>query len=609
MITFQQLINEKGDDFINRLFTMPVTIYEKLDASQFSFERDDDGVVNFYKQDQTTPISKIDVTLSQYYNSAIKHVQNISLDKIKLMPPNWRFCCEYFIDNAPVYISYDKMPKNGLVLINIIDNSSKTKKVLDNKNLLSEWSDFLDIEPPPIIFQGFLSEDQKTQILEFIKTPSFQLKDKFETNSFIRHLLSILDPSRKNSFLRETDRGLIEGIVFRFGDEETSYTAKIIDPVFYSRKIENKSSKSSAPSDVYWLTLIDAVEYLQGVNLEHLMPEGDSPEERYLDLLCKIFNGFIMKYGSKYEGVDFELPKFMQKEAFNVGMEYIPNKLTSEYIAKNDGWQNVFKVLLAAFRKRKKGVNQLFTEYVLNRFNIIVDDISSLCKSNEIPQEDDDDVDVGLLTFDEMKRYGKITDVAESQETPEKIVKNDSKLHKQVKLFSEEGHEYNRETISVAALIDTFEFFTNEHLQVLQEISENTKMKVVLVNIRTNFNITLEEVQNRVLNTVEREYRNLIENVVNVRSSDISEILSILLTKGYEPNTLILQKGYVDYFKKQMESSDLHGVKMDIKVMPKEPDYNKLYKLVLSNSWADFRKHVPNPVLNYFEAFKISQNS
>jgi hypothetical protein len=41
MITFQELINSRGDDFINLLFTMPVTVYEKLDASQFSFEKDE----------------------------------------------------------------------------------------------------------------------------------------------------------------------------------------------------------------------------------------------------------------------------------------------------------------------------------------------------------------------------------------------------------------------------------------------------------------------------------------------------------------------------------------------------------------------------------------
>ena len=608
MKTFQELINERGDDFINRLFTMPVTVYEKLDASQFSFERDDEGVMYFYKQDQNTPISKIDITLSQYYNGAIKHIQNLPMDKINLIPANWRFCCEYFIDRNPVYISYDQMPKNGLVLINIINNSVKNKKVLDDKNLLSEWADFLDIEMPPIIFQGILSEDQKAKIIEFIRTPVVQLKDKFQTNSFIRHLLSILDPTKTNSFLRETDRGLIEGVIFRFGDDENSFTAKIIDPIFYSRKVDNKDNKVSAPSDVYWLTLIDTVEYLQGVNLETLLPEGEDSEERYLDIICKIFNAFIMRYGGKYKGVDFELPKFMQKEAFKVGIEYIPNKETSKYISEDESWQNVFKVLLAAFRKRKKGTNQVFTEYVMKRFNQLVDEIATLCQTPEIPEEDDND-DVGLMTFDQMKRYGKMTDIDESSETPVKIVEDTSKAKKQIKLFKEEAHTYSRETNKVSVLIDTFEFFTNEHLEMLQDINTNTNSKVVLVNIRTAHNLTMEEVQHRMLNTIEREYATLVEDVVNVRSSDITEILALLLSKGYEPENLIIQKRYYDYFSKQIESSDLHGVKLQVQTLKKDPDYNKLYKFVLSNSWADFRKYVPTPVLNYFEAFKIKDQN
>lgn len=607
MKTFQELINERGDDFINRLFTMPVTVYEKLDASQFSFERDDDGMMYFYKQDQNTPISKIDITLSQYYNGAIKHIQNLPMDKIKLIPANWRFCCEYFIDRNPVYISYDQMPKNGLVLINIIDNSVKTKKVLDNKLLLSEWSDFLDIEMPPIIFQGILSEDQKAKIIEFIRTPVVQLKEKFQTNSFIRHLLSILDPKKTNSFLRETDRGLIEGVVFRFGDDENSFTAKIIDPIFYSRKVDNKDNKSSSPSDVYWLTLIDTVEYLQGVNLETLLPEGDDSEERYLDIICKIFNAFIMRYGSKYKGVDFELPKFMQKEAFKVGIEYIPNKETSKYILEDESWQNVFKVLLAAFRKRKKGTNQVFTEYVMSRFNQLVDEIATLCQTPEMPEEDDNDV--GLMTFDQMKRYGKITEIEESSETPVKIEEDTSKVKKQIKLFKEEAHSYSRETNKVSVLIDTFEFFTNEHLELLQDINTNSKSKVVLVNIRTTHNLTMEEVQQRMLNSIEREYATMVEDVINVRSSDITEILATLLSKGYEPENIIIQKRYNDYFSKQVESSDLHGVKLQLQTLKKDPDYNKLYNFVLSNSWADFRKYVPTPVLNYFEAFKIKEQN
>lgn len=604
MVTFQELINNRGDEFINRLFTLPVTVYEKLDASQFSFECDADGNFSFYKQDQNTPISKIDITLSQYYNNAIKHFQNLSLDKIKIVPLNWRFCCEYFIDKNPVYISYDKMPQNGLVLINIIDNSGNGKKVLDNKELLEEWADFLDIENPPLIFQGLLSEQQKNKIMEFVRTPNDKLKEKFETNSFIRHLLSILHPERSTSFLRDSDRGLIEGVVFRFGNEAENFTAKILDPIFYSRKIENNTKKSSLPSDIYWLTLLDIVEYLQGVNISNYKIEGETSEERYLSLICNIFNDFIQKYGSKYKDVDFELPKFMQKEAFKVGLEYIPNKQTSKLIMSEESWQNVFKVILAAFRKRKKGTNQFFTDYVLNCFNSIVQEISSLCSS---PVNEADDNEIGILTFDEMKRYGKIYDVTESEDSVE--VKNkeiSKKLIKQFKVLQDDGQKYKRELTKICAIVDSFEIFTNEHLKKIEDIQAKYNHKVVLVNIRTTYNLTQEEVQVRMLNSIEREYNTLIQDVVNVRNGDISEILSVLLSKGYEPENIIVQNKDKDYFEKQAESSDLHGTEISIMTLDKDPDYKKLYNYIMNDLWSDFRKHVPVVVLNYFEAFKIS---
>ncbi len=604
MVTFQELINNKGDEFINRLFTLPVTVYEKLDASQFSFEIDEEGNFSFYKQDQNTPISKIDITLSQYYNNAIKHFQNLPLEKIKVIPTNWRFCCEYFIDKNPVYISYDKMPKNGLVLINIIDNSKNAKKVLDNKNLLEEWADFLEIETPPLIFQGLLSEPQKNKIVEFIRTPNDKLKEKFETNSFIRHLLSILNPDKSSSFLRDSDRGLIEGVVFRFDNDSENYTAKILDPVFYSRKIENNTKKSSLPSDIYWLTLLDIVEFLQGEDISNYNIEGESPEERYLSLICSIFNDFIKKYGSKYKDVDFELPKFMQKEAFKVGLEYIPNKQTSKLITSEESWENVFKVILAAFRKRKKGTNQFFTEYVLTRFNTIVQEISDLCSS---PVNEADDNELGILTFDEMKRYGKIHDVKESEDTIEsKNQKISKKLFDQFKLLSEDGQKYNRELKKVCVIVDSFELFTNEHLKRIEDMQSEHSNKVVLVNIRTNYNLTQEEVQIRMLNSIEREYNTLIEDVVNVRSSDISEIVAVLLSKGYEPEHMIVQNKDKDYFEKQLESADLHGSDFSLITLDKDPDYKKLYSYIINDLWSDFRKHVPIVVLNYFEAFKIS---
>lgn len=607
MLTFQDLLNDKGDAFIDKLFNMPVTVYEKLDASQFSFERDASGKFSFFKQGQSNPISKIDVTLSQYYTPAIKHVQNLSANIADMIPINWKFCCEYFIDRSPVYISYDEIPKNNLVLINIIETTLNGKKVIDDLNILKEWADLLEIDQPPILFQGNLSEKQKLKIMEFVKTPKNELLKKFDTDSFIKHIISILSPDKKNSFLRKDVDGLVEGVVFKFGDQEDTVIAKIIDPVFYSKKIENRPNSSGEPSDVYWLTLIDLVEYIQGIDIKFIDVEGSDPDERYIDLVCKLYNGFIEKYGNKYIGVDFELPKFMRKDAFRVGFDYIPNKKTSEYVRSHDSWQNVFKIIIAALRKKKKESNRLFTPYVLNRFNITVNEIKDIC--NTVSVEEDDN-EIGLLTFDEMKRYGRINDVVESDESSHfhEIEADNSPASLQLKAFLDDGQEYSeRDSQKVNVIIDTFEFFTNEHYNELVKAKEKNGNPVILINIRTPHNLTNEDVQNRVLSSVEREYPELIENIMKVRTSDISEILATLIGADYEPVSIIVQSNMVDYFEKQCKTSDAHGAIFEITSMDKDPDYSKIYSFVMNDSWAEFRKYVPTVVINYFESFKIKE--
>jgi hypothetical protein len=269
-----------------------------------------------------------------------------------------------------------------------------------------------------------------------------------------------------------------------------------------------------------------------------------------------------------------------------------------------ESWQNVFKVILAAFRKKKKGTNQFFTEYVLNCFNSLVQEISNLCSSlvNEA-----DDNELGILTFDEMKRYGKIYDVTESEDSIEVKTKEISKkLIKQFKVLTDDGQKYERDLTKVCAIVDSFEIFTNEHLKKIEDIQAEYNHKVVLVNIRTTYNLTQEEVQVRMLNSIEKEYNTLIQDVVNVRNGDISEILSVLLSKGYEPENIIVQNKDKDYFEKQAKSSDLHGTEISIVTLDKDPDYKKLYNYIINDLWSDFRKHVPIVVLNYFEAFKIS---
>ena len=83
-----------------------------------------------------------------------------------------------------------------------------------DKEELDKWADILDIERPPIIFQGKLTDEQKEKILDFVYTPLDELVGKFKTASFTKYIINVLNPTLKTSFLRDSADKDIEGIVF-----------------------------------------------------------------------------------------------------------------------------------------------------------------------------------------------------------------------------------------------------------------------------------------------------------------------------------------------------------------------------------------------------------
>ena len=116
-----EIYKKQGTDFLNELFGRDLTVSEKLNGMSFSFEKNlYDGSLSFYKRDQVNPISKIDRVLMKYYESPISHIQSLDNLVLSEIPNGWRFGMEFFISPSPVLVSYQRIPKNGLVLTHII---------------------------------------------------------------------------------------------------------------------------------------------------------------------------------------------------------------------------------------------------------------------------------------------------------------------------------------------------------------------------------------------------------------------------------------------------------------------------------------------------------
>ena len=111
------IYRKKGKEFINKLFGNFVTINEKIDGSAFSIEKNAmTNELQFFKRDNHTPISLIDRTLAKFYERPIAHFESLDASTLAKIQPGWRFGFEYLVSETPQEISYDRIPKNHLIL-------------------------------------------------------------------------------------------------------------------------------------------------------------------------------------------------------------------------------------------------------------------------------------------------------------------------------------------------------------------------------------------------------------------------------------------------------------------------------------------------------------
>ena len=156
LINLKDVFKEKGQSFIQNLFTKYVIVSEQLDGSRLSVIKNMDNSVTFCKKDGS-PINFIDRTMMIFYEKAINHFESLGLDVISEIPDNWSFGFQYFPSTSPVNMVYDRTPHNNLVLtdIQITNGNGRVLKTISDPRILNDWSKKLDVEKPPIIFNGF----------------------------------------------------------------------------------------------------------------------------------------------------------------------------------------------------------------------------------------------------------------------------------------------------------------------------------------------------------------------------------------------------------------------------------------------------------------------
>ena len=367
----KDIYEKKGKEFLEALLNKEVIVNEKMDGAFFGAQRNcgnSEEPFDFFKRN--TKLTGVDRVLSSYYNPALKHFDELSSEVVEKLPCNYHFGMEYFSSPTAQSIQYDRLPKNHLILsyIHILDEAGEQAETIQDKEDLDKWADVLDIERPPIIFQGKLTEDQKEKILDFVYTPLDELVGKFKTASFTKYIINVLNPELKTSFLRDSADKDIEGIVFRFYEpngEDSVFLAKLVDPVFQARAKEKAQARVEAPKtdDYIWIMTADLMNFIETysqADLDAIKPNGTTFERRYIQIINAIFKDFVQEHGSKYRGLEITTPEFLNKPEFDVNRALISDDIVINLIDSDKTLKELYRVFLNTFRKKNIRVSSTF---------------------------------------------------------------------------------------------------------------------------------------------------------------------------------------------------------------------------------------------------------
>jgi len=357
-------LNEIQDESVlNDIFNNEIIIFEDIQGSKIYVNWDGTNFTIKSKSLSSEPINMIDLAMQNYYNNAIKFFNNLDARVKGLINKKWWFCFEFFPDNQPANIEYNRVPKNNLVLTSIC----KGNKFDYTTDELEEYGRLFDVDVIPVIFKGKLNEKVIEAIKYFLNTSESDLEYVFGEKSFSYFFYKILSPQTQNSFLMNEDfQKNVEKLIIRIDGKDVSF--EILNPLY--KRISDTNSTDFV--EIYTLILVNFLNFCQSIDFNQIKVKGDKREEVYIYLICKLFNMYLSEVKDDIVNFEFTVPEFFDKDKFRINTELIPNKMTKQFISEDKKFEYIFKVVLGSFNKKRKKPIGVFTEGTINIFNNFV---------------------------------------------------------------------------------------------------------------------------------------------------------------------------------------------------------------------------------------------
>ena len=624
------LYNKKGKEFVDQLFNTYVTVNEKMDGSAFTFERDKEtGKFKFYRRDQRNPITLVDRTLMKYYEKPIQYIESLPPHILEQIPRGWRFGLEYFANTKPVEITYDRIPKNHLLLsyVHEYGDDGKIKKTIQDKGELDNWADLLGVDRAPIIFQGYLTDDQKDKITDFLRTPFEGLVQKFKTQSFVRYIISTLNPKLTKTALNDDLDKDVEGIVFRFGEsskETEPVLAKMVDPVF-TQMAKDKSMKQreDKPSDFLGIALMDVMNFILERGVDDFRVDGDSEDERYISFMSDVFAKFLDKYSDKYRGADFEEPEYLKREEFRLNKDLVDDRRVLKYVNDDESFESLFKLMLNSFRKIKSRASGIVTKGMMEQMNLLIRDIKDyiekprkgrlneasflsfldfrkeMAPSVHYLKEEDEETEADENPFYSYREF--ITALETIDSTPKGIVSE-----------ADQG-----KLKDVNLIVGRFQPFHNGHLKMakfLKEKNGNPAVAVVVYpgNNKSGKSPFSEDTIKKYMDGVVRDEKEIVDYII-VQRGLIGSAIVKLLDKGYKTKLVGAGEDRMNDYTKQIEyvkKSDVGDQMQDLKLVetPRVTSATKVREAIADDDYQEVKRLVPKGVSVLYNTLKSEVN-
>jgi hypothetical protein len=573
------VLQKKGPGYLNQLLNEEIVITEKLDTYRILFENVN-GEIKFFKKDNTE-LSLVERVLTNIWEDAIIEL-SIILHESEL-PEGIAFGLAYTPVNKPIRLNYEKLPK--YVLTDVSKRNPETKKVIESYDYdeVTAWAEKLHLGRPPVIFQGKLSEDRKSRLIEYGK-------GNYEGGSRIE---DIVGKSYSSS-------DIIEGIIIKSGDQIfqiQTYEFGILDESY--EKIEGSR-------DFYDLTLLRINSFMDSYNYPQLS-EGPS-DQQYLELVCDIFNNYC-KTGNISEDVD---PKYLNPPSYgyggNLNLLLLKNIDTINILQKgNRIHESVFKIMLSSFRKYKKPYG-LLSESHVQKFNTYVYFINEKIKGPSL----------GKAPVTELLTEGKIEEASDNivvnsvQKRIRTDVDNMRIIASVQKAFKPVAPKLVKGKEKCVIYLTDPQPFTNTQKENIENLSRVWKAPVLIGFVKGQMRLDgdkfhlSDQLKRAQLEAFADANQKIVPAFFSIDSWDLVEIFQYTRPK-YEPIAIITDKDKKSdisiqlYFEEQVMGGRI-GVEQDFNIGEMDiRDSLTAFRTIEDGLFYSFKELTPNSIWGFFD--------